>query len=490
MNVWQKIKGWIARKLNITVEVSPPMKEDSFLEWLGIKKKRQQSAVSEVTYFTCLKMMSETVAKMPWKYYKKTAEGIEEPELSDAAKLLKIRPNPFMTPTAFWNAVEMNRNHFGNAYVYVRSKFKRQKYGGEYKLMDMWIMPSDAVQIIVDDQGYFGGAGKIWYVYNDKYSGQQFIFGTNEVLHFKTSHSLDGITGLPVQKILKHTVEGASASQEFLNNLYENGLTAKAVLEYSGNLNEEGKTALLQSLETYGAGTKNTGRILPIPLGMKLIPLDIKLSDSQFIELKKYSALQIAAAFGIKPNQINDYEKSSYANSEMQQLSFYVDTMLFVLKQYEEEVNYKLLTEQEQFDEGKYFKLNEKVLLRTDSKTQAEIFAQEVQNGISKPNECRRKLDLKDAEGGDQLIVNGNYIPLKDVGVQYGTQQEGSEEEKRSQRIRRRAAVSIQPEGNPDGSSQGETAETEPDDKISQEGGKEDGEEIQLHKAESEDKED
>ncbi len=92
---------------------------------------------------------------------------------------------------------------------------------------------------------------------------------------------------------------------------------------------------------------------------MKLTPLDIKLTDSQFIELKKYSALQIAAAFGIKPNQINDYEKSSYSNSEMQQLSFYVDTMLFVLKQYEEEVNYKLLSDDETED-GLYFKMNEK----------------------------------------------------------------------------------------------------------------------------------
>ena len=90
---------------------------------------------------------------------------------------------------------------------------------------------------------------------------------------------------------------------------------------------------------------KNAGKIIPVPLGMKLTPLDIKLSDSQFIELKKYSALQIAAAFGIKPNQINDYTKSSYSNSEMQQLSFLTDTMLFVLKQYEEEVNYKLLTD-------------------------------------------------------------------------------------------------------------------------------------------------
>ena len=51
--------------------------------------------------------------------------------------------------------------------------------------------------------------------------------------------------------------------------------------------------------------------------------------------------------------------KSSYANSEMQQLSFYVDTELFILKQYEEELNYKLLTESE-IKEGYFFKFNEK----------------------------------------------------------------------------------------------------------------------------------
>ena len=50
----------------------------------------------------------------------------------------------------------------------------------------------------------------------------------------------------------------------------------------------------------------------------------------------------------MKPNQINDYSKSSYANSELQQLSFYVDTELFVIKQYEEEINYKMLTDEEQ----------------------------------------------------------------------------------------------------------------------------------------------
>lgn len=432
MKMWQRIKNRVAKILNINVLPEAGMDEESFLEWLGISRKRKRNEMAEVTYFTCLKMMSETLAKIPWKYYQRTKKGIKEPEGTDAARLLKVRPNPFMTPTTFWNAVEMNRNHFGNAYVYVRQKFKRQKYGGELKMMDMWIMPSNCVQIVVDDAGYFGGAGKIWYSYSDKYSGKQYIFSTDEVLHFKTSHSLDGITGLPVQYILKETVEGAAASQEFLNHLYENGLTAKATLEYTGELNEEAKEKLVQAFEHYGAGTKNTGKILPVPLGMKLTPLDIKLSDSQFIELKKYSALQIAAAFGIKPNQINDYEKSSYSNSEMQQLSFLTETMLFVLKQYEEEVNYKMLTEEEQ-EEGKYFKLNEKVLLRTDSKTQMDIFASGINNGVYKPNEARRKLDMPDEEGGDQLIVNGNYIPLVQVGEQYRKEQEAEKEKEAGQ---------------------------------------------------------
>lgn len=103
--------------------------------------------------------------------------------------------------------------------------------------------------------------------------------------------------------------------------MYESGLTAKATLEYTGELNDKAKEALVKSFEDFGSGARNTGKIIPVPLGMKLTPLDIKLSDSQFFELKKYTALQIAAAFGVKPNQINDYSKSSYANSELQQLS-------------------------------------------------------------------------------------------------------------------------------------------------------------------------
>ena len=114
-------------------------------------------------------------------------------------------------------------------------------------------------------------------------------------------------------------------------------------------------------------------------------------------------------------------------------LSADVDTMLFVLKQYEEEVNYKLLTEEEE-EAGMYYKLNEKVLLRTDSKTQMEILRSASDGGIYSKNEARRKLDMQDKEGGDELIVNGTFVPLKNVGAAYpggkaSGEQEGQEDE-------------------------------------------------------------
>ena len=125
----------------------------SFLERIGLKRKGKPT--SEVTYFTCLKMLSETLAKMPIKYYQKTDKGIIEAEATDTSKLLSKRPNPFMTPTTFWNTVEINRNHYGNGYVYMRKKFDRKKFGGEIKIVDLWVMQSNCVQIVVDDAGIF-----------------------------------------------------------------------------------------------------------------------------------------------------------------------------------------------------------------------------------------------------------------------------------------------------------------------------------------------
>ena len=280
-------------------------------------------------------------------------------------------------------------------------------------------MPTKDVTVIVDDKGIFGGKGSLYYWYSDQYSGQSYFFKSEEVLHFKTSTTFDGITGASVRDVLKSTIDGALSSQQFRNKLYEGGLTARAMLQYTGDLDPKKEKALIAKFEQYATGVNNAGKFIPVPIGMKIEPLSISLTDSQYYELTKYTALQIAGAFGIKPNQINDYEKSSYSNSEMQQLSFYVDTELYTLKQYEEEINYKLLDPSE-VEAGLYYKFNENVILRTDTKSQAEILSKYVQNGIRTPNEARALLDAPDKPGGDDLMCNGNYIKLTQLGENYG----------------------------------------------------------------------
>lgn len=395
------------------------LNEEKLLEWLGISNDVNKNMLSEVTYYTCMKMLSETLGKLPLKYYQETDQGRIRADPTDTTYVLTVSPNDYMTPSTLWSTTEFNCQHYGNAYIWLRREFvKKGKYGGEYKTLDAWPMQSNYVEVLIDDAGILGTAGKLYYQYNDPKTGKQHILRSSDVLHIKTWFSLDGIMGEPVRNILKYTIDGANESQTYMNNLYKSGLTASMAMQYTGEIEESKRKQLQRKFGKYLTGPENAGKVVPVPVGLTLTPLKMSLVDAQFFELKKYSALQIAGAFGIKPNQINDYEKSSYANSETQQLAFLVDTMSYRIKHYEEEINKKAVLQNEA-KKGCLYKFNEKAILRTDSKTQMENLSKAVNNGIYTPNEARAYVDLPEKEGGDILMVNGNYIPITDVGKQY-----------------------------------------------------------------------
>lgn len=383
--------------------------ELEIMRMLGISPDISGDIKGEITYFTCLRVLSETLGKLPLKLYQETENGTVKAN-NNTYNIIKLRPNPYINPTMFWSTVERNRNHFGNAYVYCN-------WIGT-QLKDLWILQSDHVRIMIDNKGYFGNKDAIYYIYNDPKTCKEYIFHQDNILHFKSSHTFDGIVGIAVQDILHNSIEGGLESQNFMNNLYKTGLTGKAILQFSDEMSPAQIQKFLSKLNEYASGANNAGKVMPIPYGMKLTPLDIKLTDSQFFELKKYNALQIASAFGIQPNFLNNYDKSSYSNSESQQLSFLINTMQFILKQYEEEVTYKLLS-REQINQGYYFKFNEGALLRADSQTQKDVLCGYVNNAIYTPNEARLLLNMPTKEGGDILMCNGNYIPITEVGNQY-----------------------------------------------------------------------
>ncbi len=412
--------GFFTRLRDAFKNQESDLNDKELLEWLNITPSDNRS-VSEVTYYTCIKMLSETLGKLPLKYYQQTDQGRIRAPTTNAAWLLTQKPNPFMTSTAMWTMVEQNCQHYGNAYVWIDRGLQRQTYGGTYETKSIWPLQSSSVQVYIDNAGIFGkDTSALWYVYSEPKTGKQYVLRNEDVMHFRTWYSFDGVFGLPVREILKATVDSSSESQAYMNNLYKQGLTASMALQYTGDLDDAKVKKLQKKFADKLTGSMNAGKVVPVPMGLTLTPLNMSLADAQFFELRKYSALQIAGAFGIKPNQINDYDKSSYSNSETQQLAFLVDTMSYRLKMYEEEINDKMLSPLEK-SQNYFYKFNEKAILRTDSQTQMDNLAKAVNNGIYTPNEAREYLDLPSKEGGDILMVNGNYIPITRVGDQYNT---------------------------------------------------------------------
>ena len=384
---------------------------ENLYKFLGLNPNEDEKVLSEATYFACMKVLSESVGKLPLKLLKYNEKnGVETARKHVLYRLLHDRPNPYMTASTFWSTVEYNRNHYGNAYVWIQ---------GAGEKMRLWILPSTDVEVWYDDAKILADQPDIYYLYSG--GGKLFKFGSEEILHFKSSNTLDGLVGISVQDQLKMTIGGAVKSQKMLNKMYTSGFTAKAVLNYTGNLNDANVQTLVSNIEKYAKGDLSDNgveNIIPIPLGFNLTPLNVKLADNQFIEVKQYTSLQIASAFGIKPYQIGDYTKSSYASAEAQQLSFYVDTLLYIIKQYEEELSYKLLTPEE-LENGYHFKFNVAVILRADLATQINTLSVGVANFIYTPNEARAMLDLEAKPGGDRLLGNGASIPVELTGSQY-----------------------------------------------------------------------
>ena len=362
--------------------------------------------LSEITYFCCIKILSESLGKMPCYLMDADKRRINN---HDTAWFLTVKPNAIMTPAQFFTHNEFNRDHYGNAYVYI-NRLDNGKIEGLYPL------DPRRVQIWINNTETFTER-PFYYFYTDDRTGKSYYFSPEEVLHFKSWLTDDsGLAGKSVREILAESFRGAKASTNFLNDLYSKGLVASAVVKYTGDLKRESQDKLLD--EIISQANEKGRRMITLPMGFDIEKLDLKLTESQFFELKKYTALQIAAAFGISPDQVNDLTKSSYASSAAQQLAFLSNTLLFIITNYEQELNRKLLTRQE-LKSGLHFKFNVSVLLRANPETQAAIIQQLVQNSVYSINEARALLDKPPCENGDTRIVNGSFVPLEKIGVAY-----------------------------------------------------------------------
>lgn len=398
------------------------LNDKRLLEMLGIDPDevnvRGHKALKVDTVYACVKILSESVSKLPLKVYQEDEHGIEQAARSYLYNLLKLRPNPYMSASDFWKCIEGQRA-FGNAYAYIETDRKTGKVKG------LWPIDASKVTMWVDDQGvtenlipgdFVDQKTRLWYEVDA--GSEKVKLLPSEVLHFKGSITLDGLIGLNPIDYLRSTIENGAAATEFMNNFYRQGLQVKGIIQYVGDLDEKAKRRFRDKFEEMSSGLKNSHRVALMPVGYQFIPMSLNMNDAQFLENNELTIRQIATAFGVKMHQLNDLTRSTHTNVEQQEQQFYVDTLLPILTGYEQELAYKLFTGQE-LEDGYYTKFNVDSILRGDIEKRYRAYREGIQGGFLKPNEARKKEELPPDPHGDELYANGNIIPLSLAGEQY-----------------------------------------------------------------------
>ncbi len=386
------------------------LQDAKLLEWLGIEVDSitGKKALKEATVFACIRILSESVAKLPIKIYK-DVKGVKKATDHYLYNLLKTRPNPYMSSTDFFRCLETQRNIHGNSFAII-------EFDKTGQIQALWPLDSEKVEIWVDDRGLLETKNKLWYIVNTN-DGKQIKLKPDEILHFK-GFTLDGISGITPITYLKTLIENGKAAEEYINQFFKNGMQTKGIVHYVGDLNPEAEKTFREKFEQMSSGLKNAHRISLLPLGYQFQPISLSMADAQFLENTELTIRQIAAAFGIKMHQLNDLERSTYTNITEQQKQFYIDTLMAILTMYEQELTYKLFLFSE-LEKGYYCKFNVDAIIRADIKTRYEAYRTGIQGGFLKPNEVRALEEMEAAEGGDVLLVNGNMVPITDAGAAY-----------------------------------------------------------------------
>ena len=346
--------------------------------------------ISEITYFTVLRVLSEAVGKLPIHVRDENHKIVK----GNTERLLTVRPNEAMSPVQLFSYLEYCRNHYGNGYLYCDWS------GQTGNLKSITALDPRCVRIWVDDVSN-DILQKHYYTYTT-FSGNSYVLAAEDVAHVKSWHLDDQtrLIGLPVRETLHEYMNAGKAAQETQNSLYKNGMITSGVLNYVGDLSEEKKQLMLEQIRKIG--TKN--KILPLPKDWELKTLNLSMVDAQFIEGRKLNALQVAAAFGVNPNQLNDYSKGSYANATAQQLSFLTDTLMYISRQYEDELTYKLLSEKE-INDGLQIDIDTEAVLQSTPDVLADILVKYVQGSVMTINEARNKANMPPIEDGDKLMT-------------------------------------------------------------------------------------
>lgn len=354
----------------------------------------EKTSIGLTAVWAAVRLLSETIASLPLNVYKIDKDGSKDIDYKNPLNMLiSISPNPNYTT---YNFIDTMMNHlllWGNAYAQIT------RNGGARPIELTILNPENVEPFQSDDDNL------IYYKVKDRG-----ILSDKEMIHI-VGFSFDGIIGKSPIRVASEALGIAQASQQFGANFYGKGANLSGVLEHPSRLSDEAANRLRESFSTRFSGINNSHQTAVLEEGVKFKPIGMPLADAQFIETRRFSTEEIARLFRVPNHLINDLTKSSFNNIEQQSLEFAKFSLMPHLRNFESELNRKLLAQRELSTH--YFKFQTKELLRGDADSRADYYSKLQSLGALSANDIRTMENMNKIEGGDKYFIPLN---LGEVG--------------------------------------------------------------------------
>ncbi|MDU3187418.1 MAG: phage portal protein [Ligilactobacillus animalis] len=378
----------------------------------------ERTAMQNTAVYTCVRVLAEGLAGLPLHVYQYGEDGNKKRAIDHPLYfLLHDAPNPEMTSFIFRETLMNHLLLWGNAYAQIIRD-------GQGNIKALYPLMPDRMDV------NRAANGELYYTYTRNYDdyqaknkSQQVILLSNEVLHI-AGLGFDGLIGYSPIAMAKNAIGLSMAAEQYGSTFFKNDATPGGVLEHPNIVKDPER--LRKSWQAQFSGANNHS-VAVLEEGMTFHQLSIPPDQAQFLDTRKFQLDEIARIFRVPPHLIGDLERSTFSNIEQQSLEFVKYTLNPWCVRWEQAINQQLL------GAGNYFvKFNVDGLMRGDYESRMNGYAIGRQNGWLSANDIRELEDLNKIpadQGGDDYLVNGNMLPLKQAGNFYKNTQPNESED-------------------------------------------------------------
>ena len=394
MNVWNRVKAVFTRRGG-EKDAQASVLFDRFVKWFSphniFTRMNANALASNETIFAAVSRLSNSVGSMPIKLLDRNFKTIANHSTAD---MVMNEPNPNQTSLDFFRTMEVLRDTAGNAYAL-------KDYDENYQVRALWILDPGKVEPVIDKN-----TRELWYEIQPD-DGSRYYAHNLEVLHVKHIHGY-GYKGISPIDVLKGTSEFDQKVREKSLDQIESAITASFLLKLAGSVGKEKKAEIL---ENFTAFYKDNGGVLIQEMGVEIDPIEKQFIDTKLFEVEKITRARVANVYNLPLHLLGEVSGVQMGAVEQMDLGYVQGTLVPIVRQYEQELNRKLLNQIER-QRGWYFKFNTNALLRGDMKTRGEFYFKGIRSGWFKPNEVRALEDLPPENGGDKLYMSKDLFPI------------------------------------------------------------------------------